>query len=167
MQETVLIPKDRIAVLIGKKGEDRRAIEKLGKVKLWIDSNTNEVTINSSKVDNIFFAKKVVMLVGRGFSPSSAAKVFNDKYCAELIDMRDYGAKERKQRERMVGRVIGTKGKTKAIIEKESNTEVIVYGKTVGILGQPEDVDRARRALESILEGSKSVTAFRILKGTE
>jgi ribosomal RNA assembly protein len=164
MQDTILIPKDRIAVLIGKKGEDRRALEKIGKIKFWIDSNTNEVTVNGSDVDKIFIAKRVVELVGRGFSPRSAAKVFDDKYCAALVDMRDFGAKERKQRERMVGRLIGTKGKTKAVMEKETNTEIIVYGKTVGILGKPEDVEAARMAVEALLRGSKQGSAFRLLK---
>ena len=129
MRETILIPKERIAVLIGKKGEDRRTLEKIGGVKFWIDSNTNEVTINGSDAEKIFVAKRVVELVGRGFSPTSAGKVFDDNYCAELVDMRDFGAKERKQRERMVGRLIGTRGKTKAVMEKETGTEIIVYGR--------------------------------------
>ncbi|MBT3582515.1 RNA-processing protein [Candidatus Woesearchaeota archaeon] len=164
MQETILIPMERIAVLIGKKGNDRRALEKLGKVKFWIDSNSNEVTINSNDVDKIYFAKRVVELVGRGFSPKSAAKIFDDKYSAELIDLSDFGAKERKQRERMVGRLIGTKGRTKLIMEKETNTEIVIYGKTIGILGKSDDVENARQAIEAILTGSKQGTAYKILK---
>ena len=124
MQETILIPMERIAVLIGKKGNDRRALEKLGKVKFWIDSNSNEVTINSNDVDKIYFAKRVVELVGRGFSPKSAIKLFDDKYSSDIINITDFGGKERKHRERIIGRLIGSKGKTKAIIEKETNTSI-------------------------------------------
>ncbi len=164
MQEKILIPKERIAILIGKKGADRRQIEKLGNVKIWVDSNSNEITVNANDIDKIYFARKVIELIARGFSPRSAMKLFNDKYCAEIIDIRDFGAKERKDRKRIIGRIIGTDGKTKRIIEKETHTEIVIYGKTAGIIGKPEDVDSARRSIESILSGSKQGSAYRILK---
>jgi ribosomal RNA assembly protein len=160
----MLIPKERVAVLIGKKGSDRRELEKLGGVKLWIDTNTNEVTVNGSSADKIYFAKRVVELVGRGFSPKSAIKLFDDKYSSDIINITDFGGKERKHRERIIGRLIGSKGKTKAIIEKETNTEIVVYGKTVSVLGRLEDIENARLAIESILRGSKEGTAFKFLK---
>jgi ribosomal RNA assembly protein len=163
MKETILIPKERIAVLIGKSGTSRRSIEQKGKVKLWVDSNTNEVSI-SGTVNNIYFAKKVVELVGRGFSPKSALKLYDEKFSAELCDVTDFGVKERKDRKRMLARIIGTKGKSKNIIEKETNTEIVIYGKTIGILGKPEDVEQARRAIEALLQGSEYGSAFRLLK---
>ena len=162
-KEIILIPKDRIAVLIGKKGEARQSIEKLGKVKLWIDSNSNEVTINGS-VDGIYFARKVIELIGRGFSPESASKLFSEKFCAEVLDVSDFGAKNSKDRKRILARVIGTQGKSKHIIERNTGTEIVVYGKTVGILGKPDQVEHARRAVEALLSGSKHGSAYRLLK---
>ena len=64
----------------------------------------------------------------------------------------------------MVGRLIGTKGRTKLIMEKETNTEIVIYGKTIGILGKSDDVENARQAIEAILTGSKQGTAYKILK---
>ena len=164
MQDVILIPKDRIAVLIGKSGSSRKKIEKLGKIKLWIDSNSNEITINSRDADKIYFARKVVELIGRGFSPDSACRLFDDKYCAEIVDIRDFGGKERKDRKRILGRIIGSEGRTKHIIERETGTEIVVYGKTVSIIGEPEDAERARQAVETILSGSRQATAYRHLK---
>jgi ribosomal RNA assembly protein len=164
MQETVLIPKDRVAILIGRKGTSRRQIEKLGGVKLWVDSNSSEITLNGSNLNRIYFTKKVVELVARGFSPKSACKLFDEKYAAEILELRDFNAKERKDRKRILGRLIGTQGKTKNIIEKDTNTEIIIYGKTVSILGKTEDVEHARLAVESLLGGSKFGRAFRALK---
>jgi len=163
MKEIVLIPQERVAVLIGKKGADRRNLEQKGDVKLWIDSKTHEITINGAE-DKIYFAARVVELVGRGFSPDTACKVFDDRYCAEIINLRDFGAKERKTRKSMLARLIGTEGKTKHIIEKDTNTAIVIYGKTVGIIGKPEDVEHARLAVEAILTGSKQGTAYKFLR---
>lgn len=164
MQEVVLIPAERIAVLIGKSGVSRKRIEQKGKVRLWINSSSNEVTINGAAAGDIYFTKQVVELIGRGFSPESACKLFDDRFCAEVVDIRDFGAKERKDRKRILGRIIGTKGKAKNIVEKETNTEIVIYGKTVGILGKPEDVERARHAIECLLSGSRHGTAYKHLK---
>jgi ribosomal RNA assembly protein len=164
MREAILIPKERIAVLIGKKGASRKKIEKLTKVKLWIDTTTNEVSFNASDAEAIFLGKQVVSLVGRGFSPESACKVLDDKYIADIVDVRDFGAAQRQDRKRLLGRIIGTDGKTKHKIETETNTEIVIYGKTVGILGKPEDVMKAKQAVEAVLSGSEQATAYRLLK---
>jgi ribosomal RNA assembly protein len=167
MQESILIPQERVAALIGKGGSSRKEIEKKGGVKLWVDSNSNEITINGNDVDKLYFAKQVIELVGRGFAPKNACKLFDDKYCAEIIDITDFGAKEKKARQRILGRLIGTKGKSKNIIEKETNTEIVVFGKTVAILGKAEDVEHARRAVEALLSGSQYGSAFKFLKDKE
>jgi ribosomal RNA assembly protein len=164
MREAILIPKERIAVLIGKAGSARKKIERLTKLKLWIDTDTNEVSFNSSSADAIFFAKQVVTLVGRGFSPDSACKVLDDRYIADIVDVRDFGASQRTDRKRLLGRIIGTDGKTKRKIEIETNTEIVIYGKTVGILGKPEDVMKAKQAVEAVLSGSEQATAYRLLR---
>jgi ribosomal RNA assembly protein len=164
MREAILIPKERIAVLIGKGGSSRRKIEKLTKVKLWIDTDTNEVTVNASDSEAIFLAKQVVSLVGRGFSPDSACKVLDDRYIADIVDVRDFGAAQRKDRTRLLGRIIGSEGKTKRKIEIETNTEIVIYGKTVGIIGKPEDVMKAKQAVEAVLSGSEQATAYRLLR---
>lgn len=161
IKEQILIPKERIAVLIGKKGVGRKQMETKGNVKIWIDSDSNEVSIHGKSAEDVYFARQAVELIGRGFSPESACKVLTGEFCAELCDVRDFGAKEKKDRQRVLGRLIGTKGKAKNSIERETNTEIIVYGKTVGIIGKPEDVGHARRAVESLLSGSRHGTAYK------
>jgi len=164
LKEQVLIPKERVAVLIGKKGEARKRIEKEGKVKIWINSDSNEITIHGKDAEDVFFTKNVVELIGRGFSPDSACKILTGEYCADVFSIRDFGAKERKDRQRLLGRLIGTQGKAKRTIEKETTTEIVIYGKTIGILGKPENVDHARRAVEALLIGSTHGTAYKFLK---
>ena len=48
--------------------------------------------------------------------------------------------------ERVRARIIGSQGKTRAFIEEITETNISVYGKTVGIIGRAEYVTLARKA---------------------
>lgn len=161
--DQVLIPKARIAVLIGEKGKDRRFIEKLGKVKLWIDSKEGIITIKGEPI-NSWLAIKVIEAIGRGFSPKDAALLFKEGYSFEKIDLREFRAKTKKRQHTMKARVIGTEGKAKGLIEKRTNTIIAIQGKTISIIGKTEDVMLARQTVERILQGSKQIAAFSLLR---
>lgn len=161
--EYILIPKDRIAALIGKKGADRRRIEKEGKVNLIINSKTGDVEIRGEDPFNVWISKEVVGAIGRGFSPRVACKLFKEGYEFEILNLKDYGAKTRERRAQVRARVIGTEGKIKRAIEEYTGTKISVFGKTVGIIGPYEGVGLARRAIEKILQGGKQTNALRWL----
>ncbi|MEM2466891.1 MAG: RNA-processing protein, partial [Candidatus Bathyarchaeia archaeon] len=77
------IPKERIGVLIGSKGDTKRAIEKILSVELQIESDTGGVTItlaeNAEDPSVLLRAKDVVTAIGRGFSPEHAFKLIKDE----------------------------------------------------------------------------------------
>jgi ribosomal RNA assembly protein len=157
--DQILIPKSRIAVLIGEKGKDRKLIERLGKVKLWIDSKEGLVTVRGKAVD-IWLAVKVVEAISRGFSPKNATLLFKEGYAFEKINLK---AKTKKHQSTMKSRVIGTGGKIKSLIEQKTNTLIAIQGKTICILGKSEDVMLARQTIERIIEGSRQGSALKYL----
>ena len=55
----------------------------------------------------------------------------------------------------MRARLIGSQGKARKSIEVLTNTEIVVYGKTVGIIGSQEDVFLGKQAIVNLLQGSK------------
>ncbi|RLE45469.1 hypothetical protein DRJ25_05625 [Candidatus Woesearchaeota archaeon] len=65
---------------------------------------------------------------------------------------------------RVKGRVIGREGKTRELIEETTETTVCVYGKTIGILGRPENVMIARKAVENLLKGSTHSSVYKWLE---
>ncbi len=162
--QEILIPKSRIAVLIGEKGGDRRFIERAGEVKLEIDSKEGLVTIKSEDALNLWIATRVIEAVGRGFSPQDAALLFKEGYSFEKIDLRDFRARTKKRQQTLKARVIGTKGKAKNVIQQYTNTLISIQGKTICILGKTEDVMLAHQAIGRILEGSRQGTAFKFLR---
>jgi ribosomal RNA assembly protein len=66
--------------------------------------------------------------------------------------------------QRLKGRVIGAKGKARKAIEELTQTNISVYGKTIAIIGEIQNVGTARRAIESLLMGSMHATVFKWLE---
>ena len=61
---------------------------------------------------------------------------------------------------RIRARVIGEGGKTREYIEKLTETHIVIYGKTVGIIGNYEVVGLVRRAFEGLLSGQRHSTVY-------
>ena len=161
--QDVKIPKARIAVLIGEKGSVKRRIEKKANVKLEIDSEEGDVIIEGDSL-GVYETMNVVRAIGRGFNPTVAELLFNEKYAFELIDIVEFTGKSEKKRTRMKGRLIGEDGKSRKYIEKITETHIVVYGKTVALIGELESVALAKQALEMLLEGSPHSNVFRWLE---
>lgn len=159
----VKIPRDRIAVLVGSDGEIKEAIEEHG-VELDIGSETGEVTIRSDDAIVELDAQSIVRAIGRGFSPEHALQLFKDDHYFELLDMRDYVGKKSKDVHRIAGRIIGKKGRSRRIIEELAGVHLSVYGTTVGVIGQPHNLDAALEAVRMLLNGANHATVFHFLE---
>ncbi len=156
-EKLIRIPEERIAVLIGKSGETKSKIEKLCNVTLDIDSDSGETLIKSNgNIEDIqpFKAIEIVIAIGRGFSPHNALKLLQDENTLHVLDLREFGAKSSAQVERIKGRIIGEGGKARANLERLSDTEISVYGRTVSIIGSTNKLKLAIDAISSLSSGS-------------
>ena len=155
------IPKERVAVLIGKGGEMKTQLEEATKTKLQIDSEEGDIIISGEDAIGLYSAREIIKAIGRGFNPELARQLLKPEYMFEIISMADY-AKTKNDAIRLKGRVIGEGGKSRKIIEDLTECNISVYGKTIGVIGKAENVPIARRAIESLLQGSphKNVYSF-------
>lgn len=161
------IPKERIAILVGKGGETKHQIERRGGVRIELDSETGEVTIDESKAENPVMGLKVkdlVKAIGRGFSPEHALMLLKEDFYFHLFDINDYVGKNVKHVIRMRARVIGTHGKTRAIIEEMTGAYLSIYGDTVAIIGDLEGLETAKVAVDMLLSGSEHSTVYRYME---
>ncbi|WP_456367890.1 KH domain-containing protein [Thermococcus sp.] len=168
-EEFVRIPKERIAVLIGKKGKTKREIEERTGTKIEVDSETGEVFITATEKTEdplaVWKARDVVLAIGRGFSPERAFRLFNEGEILEVVNLPDIVVgNEKNALPRVRGRIIGRKGRTREIIEEMSGADVSVYGKTVAIIGNPIQVEVARTAIEKLARGSPHGVVYRYLE---
>lgn len=164
----VRIPKDRIGALIGPEGRIKQRIEKQLNIEMTIDSETGDVTLtlapNAEDPSVLFRAKEVVTAVGRGFAPDRAFRLIQDEDALlEVIDLREIFGRSLSDLERVKGRIIGQEGKTRRIIEELTDAEVSVYGHTVSIIADAEEMDIAREAIQMLLKGRQHSSVYRFL----
>lgn len=157
------IPYDRVAVLIGPKGETKKEIEDVTKTRLEIDSKEGDIFIKGKDAILLFSTKEIIKAIGRGFNPETALSLVKHDNCFELLDINDY-AKNKNHYERLKGRVIGKDGSARRTIEEMTDTSICVYGKTIGIIGSAEKVAISKRAIESLLSGSPHSTVYKWLE---
>jgi ribosomal RNA assembly protein len=162
-EKIVRIPADRVGALIGKSGKVKLQIEKRCLVKLIIDSETGEIEIKSAgSIDQIrpFKAVEIVTAIGRGFSPQNAMTLAKEENSLHVLDLRDFAGKSPQQIERIKGRIIGEGGRARKNMENLTNTSICVYGKTVSIIGEPNQIKLAINAISSISSGSKHGSVY-------
>ncbi|MEM4239762.1 MAG: KH domain-containing protein [Candidatus Woesearchaeota archaeon] len=157
------IPKERVAVLIGKKGELKRQLEHVTKTKIKVDSDEGDVSISGADALLLYSCREIVRAIGRGFNPQIAMQLLKQDYGIEFINLTEY-ASTQKELERLRGRVIGEGGKSRKTIEDLTFTNISVYGKTIGIIGRLEGIPAARKAVEALLSGRKHGTVYKFLE---
>jgi len=165
----VKIPRERIGVLIGQNGTTKDYIQKKLPVNLDIDSETGDVTItlrdDAEDPSLLFRAKDIVLAIGRGFSPEKAFKLLEgEDYMLDIIDLREILGKSESELRRVRGRIIGKEGKAREMIEELSGALISVYGHTVAIIGDIEQVNVAREAINMLINGSQHSTVYRFLQ---
>ena len=89
-QEYIKIPKERIAVLIGTKGKDKRLLEKHTQIKIQVDSKEGTVTLSGEDSFQLFLTKNVIKAVARGFSPIASLELLREDRLLEVINIQDF-----------------------------------------------------------------------------
>ena len=167
MEGLARIPQDRIAVLIGRKGGTRRALEKATNSKLHIDSKSGDVSgVWNEDFDPILRMKfpDVIRAIGRGMNPERALELLKDGQHLRLFDMREYVGKNANQQRRIRSRLIGRNGRIRELIEEHSGAEIVIYGSTVVIIGDEEALPLASQAIERLLQGAEHSSVLKHLE---
>lgn len=160
------IPQERIGVLIGPGGGTKQRIEDETGVKVLVDSESGEVTIDESAAKDPFLAIKVrdlVLAVGRGFSEERALRLLDPDSYFVVLDIKDYARSPRRIAQ-VKSRIIGTRGKTRRILEDLTGAAVSVYGHTVAIIADDLQLPIAQEAVTMLLQGSEHSTVYRFLE---
>ncbi len=157
---------ERIGVIIGKGGRNRRALEEAFNVKLEVDSNSATVYIvpkEETTPYNVMRAKQAIVAISLGFSVDAALKLSDDAYHLEIINLKDVTKHER-DLHRIKSRIIGAEGKARKMIEDMAEVEMVIGDREVGIIGEYENVRVAREAIEMLIAGKSHQTVYRYLR---
>ncbi len=157
------ITKDRIAVLIGAKGETKAELEKETECKINVDSKEGDVTISGKEAIKLFVLREVIKAISRGFNPEIAKQLLKQDYVLEVISLNDY-SKEKSTQLRLKGRVIGADGKSRNTLESLTDCSISVYGKTISMIGSVENIGNCKRSVETLLAGSPHANVYKWLE---
>ncbi len=162
---TVRIAADRVGALVGKSGETKKMLQRVSGLELDI-SKDGVVIIDMKETGDPLMELKladVIKAVGRGFNPEKALRLLEDDEYLEIIDLKEFVAD--KQIMRVRGRLIGREGKTRKIIEDLTLCDMIVYGNTVGLIGNSISLPVAKHAVDMLINGSEHSSVYGYLEG--
>ena len=160
------ISAERIGVLIGPDGLTKERLQEATGTRIAVDSTTGEVTIDEAGATDPVLALKardIVQAMARGFSEERAFRLLDEEAYLEVLDIKDF-AHSRNRIAQVRARLIGTRGKTRRIIEELTGVEVSVFGHTIALIGGPFEMAIAREAVTMLLRGSEHKTVYRFLE---
>ncbi len=157
MIDEIKIPEQRKGVLIGEKGLVKTEIGKKTNTVISIDDG---IEIEGEAL-NVLKAKEIIKAIGRGFSPEKAFKLLDDEFRLIIISL---GQETDKSMRRMFSRIIGRNGRCKRKVEMRTNTDISIYGKTVSIIGDWRDVEKASEVIDLLLRGKPHSYVYKRLE---
>lgn len=165
MQEHIKVPQDRIGAIIGVEGNIKKIIEEKTGAIVDVDSESGTVVIESeTDAFKALKASEVIKAVARGFSPEKALKLLeNEDLVLDVIDLSTL-TDSPSDLKRLKGRIIGRNGKTREVIEQMTGARVSVYGKTIGIIGDSEQLATVREALNMLIDGAPHGAVYGFLE---
>ena len=165
-EQVVRIPVERVGAVIGREGSTKKRLEAEMGVKLEVDGREGLVKVkaDSTLKTDPFSATRVIEAIGRGFSPQRARGLLDEGTAFEVIDLRDYAGRSANALERIRGRIIGLRGKSRRVIEELTSCYLSVYGRTVAIIGEAGEVQLASDAVRSLATGSQHKTVYNALQ---
>lgn len=157
MIEHIKVPQDRIGVIIGPEGKTKELIEKKSGTNVDVDSESGTVVMESDESTDAFKALKAgetIKAIARGFSPEKALKLLdNEDLILDLIDISKISDAPA-DLQRIKGRIIGRGGKTREIMESMTGARISVYGKTISIIGDADQIMTIRTAIDMLIDGA-------------
>jgi ribosomal RNA assembly protein len=165
MKQEVKIAASRVGVLIGKGGATKKDLESKTHTTITVDSKEGLVTVEAADDYTIplLRAVEVISAINRGFSPERSFEMIGDEdLLLDVIDLSEIADGPR-QLDRLRGRIIGKDGRAREQIEDMTDVEISVFGKTVALIGYPEQLRTARAAIDMLIEGVPHENVFAFL----
>ncbi len=137
----------------------KRKLQKELEVKITIEGN--EVTIDG-EADDEFFAEKIIVALNFGFPMDVALLIKREEFLFEILNIKDFTTK--KDLKTVRARIIGRGGKSLKTLATLTDCFFELKDNNVGIVGSPENIEKAQNAIISIIQGSKHANVYSYLE---
>ncbi len=166
----ISIPEARLKSMLGKDSWFIHEVEKVTGTKITVKRETGEITIDvnkdsnkDSKQSDIIRAREMIQAYGYGFDPNDALRLRDPDIFMEIINLKDYLSSSN-DIIRVKGRIIGAGGKTKSTIIEFTGASVSISNNEIAMIGNFEQLQAAKRAIEMLIDGSPHTVVYRFLE---
>ena len=159
MEKTFSISDERVGNLIGKDGATKKRIEKLCGVKISVDDGV--VSVRGESLD-IMKAGNMIRAIDIGFPAEDAFLLSNPDLQLLVFDLEEVVSPS--QMKRVVGRIIGEKGKSKRFFEDRLGLKIIVRDGKVAAIGDPLKIEVLREALNRLISGATHTGVYKFVE---
>ena len=159
--EKAVFSTGEIGRILGKGKKNKKKIEQHLNVTFNISkiNDLNSISIESKKEPfNEYTARTVLEALAFGFDLDTALQLRDTDFLFRRIDIKAYVKGSRVSV--VKGRIIGMGGKTKRILEKISDCDIVVRENSVGIIGNNENVDAAGQAILALIRGAPASAVY-------
>ena len=139
--------------------KNKKKLEKL--LNLKITNRGKEVTIKGEPEDE-FLGGNVIDALNFGFPFSNAILIKTQDFMFGIMNIKDHSHK--KDLKTVRARIIGRKGKTLKTLTELTGCHFELENNEIGIIGDPEDFENGKKAMISIIQGSKQSNIYCFLK---
>ncbi|MFH1711329.1 MAG: hypothetical protein ABH840_03385 [Nanoarchaeota archaeon] len=139
--------------------ENKSLLEKKLSVKLTIEGR--RVSINGNEI-NEYIASNVFSAIEMGFDIETALLIPEQDYILEKIEIKNLTKRHNLSEVR--ARIVGTEGRTKALIEELTGCFIALHNNKVGIIGEGETIRTCIQAIKRIIHGSKQSNIYSYLE---
>lgn len=144
---------------INKIKQNKAKLEKALNVKIYFSGKI--ISLEGSTMEE-YISAQVIEALNLGFSLEQSLLLKDEDFILEKINIKDIT--KRHDLKIIKARIIGTRGKTKSILEDLSDCFIILHGNTIGIIGRTEEIKKAMQALTSLIHGSKQSRVYSYLE---
>jgi len=156
--QKIFFPEKKLSII----KKNKKRLENALDIKVEI-KNKKEIFIESKK-DSIeeHIASEVFDALALGFDIDTALLIKNTNFVLKKINIKSYAKNSRIKV--IKGRIIGTKGRTKHIIEKLAECNLVIADHVVAIIGRFESIEIANHAIGMLIRGSPQQKAYGYLE---
>ncbi|UZE94032.1 MAG: hypothetical protein IB618_00440 [Candidatus Pacearchaeota archaeon] len=140
--------------------KNKARLEKALNVSLEFSGKT--VLIESEDSFAEYLAGEILDSISLGFDIDTALLLKDTDFMLKKIDIKTRTKSSRVHI--VIGRIIGKQGRTKELIEKLSECDIVLMDHIVGIIGRSENVDVASHAIEALIRGSSQSKVYTYLE---
>ncbi|MDP8012717.1 MAG: KH domain-containing protein [Nanoarchaeota archaeon] len=147
---------------IGELKQQKRFFKDMNDLGVDVSIRGNVVSFSSDRAVDMLSIRDMLLAFGRGFVYDTARMLLDDQYELRIIKLSDYSKSENRQFQ-IKARIIGRRGSIKRQIGKLTSCFIVVYGKTVSVIGPYEGVEIAVEAIDLLSKGAKYTTVFKFI----